>query len=72
LTCTRQASWDDDIEARMPSPDEAAFFELPADGLVPVLEVTRVSLDQNGSPIRLTATSFRADRNRLKYEEDEP
>jgi DNA-binding GntR family transcriptional regulator len=37
-----------------------------------VLEVTRVALDQNGSPIRLTATSFPADRNRLKYEEDEP
>jgi hypothetical protein len=68
----RQVSWHDDIEARMPSPDEAAFFELPAGRLVPVLEVTRVGLDQNGSPMRLTATSFPADRNRLKYEEDEP
>jgi hypothetical protein len=68
----RQASWHDDIEARMPNPDEAAFFELSADGMIPVLEVTRVALDQNGSAIRLTATSFPAHRNRLSYEEDEP
>lgn len=67
-----EASWHDEIEARMPNPDEAAFFQLSADGRVPVLEVTRIGLDANGSPIRLTVTSFPADRNRVNYDEDEP
>lgn len=68
----RQASRHDEIEARMPNPDEAAFFQLSADGRVPVLEVTRIVLDANGHPFRLTVTSFPADRNRVDYGEDEP
>lgn len=68
----RQASHRDEIEARMPNPDEAAFFQISGDGRVPVLEVTQIALDGNGSPIRMTVTSFPADRNRVNYEEDEP
>ncbi len=68
----RQASRRDEIEARMPNPDEAAFFQLSGDGQVPVLEVTRIALDGNGSPIRMTVTLFPSDRNRVNYEEDQP
>jgi TIR domain/UTRA domain len=68
----REASHRDEIEARMPNPDEAAFFQLSGDGRVPVLEVTRIALDGNGAPVRMTVTSFPADRNRVNYEEDQP
>jgi TIR domain/UTRA domain len=68
----REASRRDEIEARMPNPDEAAFFQLSGDGRVPVLAVTRIALDGDGSPIRMTVSSFPADRNRVNYEEDQP
>lgn len=68
----RQAGWHDAIEARMPNPEETAFFQLSGDGPVPVLEVTRIALDADGSPIRVTVTAFPADRNRVDYDEDEP
>jgi len=67
----RQVSWRDEIEVRMSDMNEAAFFGLPGGGPVQVLEVSRTSFDNYGSPIRFTVTVFPADRNRVAYEDRE-
>lgn len=56
------------VKARTPDRNEAAFFGLPDDGRIPVLEVRRTGFDANGGPTRLTLTVFSAARNRLAYD----
>jgi GntR family transcriptional regulator len=61
----RQAGYQDSIEWRSSDESETAYFDLPADGHVPVVQIQRVAFDQDGARIRLTVTVYRADRNRF-------
>jgi GntR family transcriptional regulator len=61
----RQVGYSDLITVRAPNPTEADFFRLPADGRVPMYEITRTAYDGNGQPIRVTSTVYPADRNQF-------
>jgi GntR family transcriptional regulator len=61
----RQDGYQDAIEWRTPDEIETAYFDLPADGHVQVVEIRRVAFDQDGNRIRVTVTIYRADRNRF-------
>lgn len=61
----RQAGYQDSIECRSPDEAETAYFDLPADGHVQVIQIQRVAFDQDDNRIRLTVTIYRADRNRF-------
>ena len=50
---------------RTPDEAETAYFDLPADGHVQVAEIRRIAFDQDGNRVRLTFTTYRADRNRF-------
>lgn len=57
----------DNIQARMPTPDEKTFFRIGPG--VPVLVVARMAYSAaRESPVRLTVTVYAADRNRLSYD----
>ncbi len=60
-----QAGYRDGLAVRTPDPAEIAFFGLPVDGRIPVVEIYRVAFDQHEKPYRLTVTVYRADRNRF-------
>jgi GntR family transcriptional regulator len=63
-TCgIRQAGYRDSIGMRAPDEIETAFFKLPSDGRVSVLEVLRIAFDAEGDEFRLTTTVYPADRN---------
>ena len=62
-----QGGYRDAIEVRSPNPEETVFFDLPADGRIQVIEIFRVAFDQNRTPMRLTITVYRADRNRFIF-----
>ncbi|MGW6023718.1 GntR family transcriptional regulator [Streptomyces sp. NPDC055099] len=55
----------DEVTARMPTPTEAEYLQLP--GGVPVIEVLHTSIDQDGEPYELTKFVMRADMNGLVY-----
>lgn len=59
----RQVGYRDEIEWRLPSSAETAYFDLPIDGHVQVVELRRIGFDQYGNRMRLTVTVYRADRN---------
>jgi GntR family transcriptional regulator len=61
----RQVGYRDWITVRAPNPTEADFFRLPADGRVPMCEITRTAFDGNGQPMRVTVTVYPADRNQF-------
>ncbi len=61
----RQAGYRDRINVRAPNANEADFFRLPADGRVPMYEITRMAYDGNGQPMRLTVTVYPSDRNQF-------
>jgi GntR family transcriptional regulator len=61
----RQDGYRDSIEWRAPDEEDTAYFDLPSDGHVQVVEISRIAFDQNGNRIRLTVTIYRADRNRF-------
>lgn len=61
----KQVGLRDKIIMRMPDASEAAFFLLPDDGRVPVFEIQRTAYDGQGRPIRLTVTTYPADRNQF-------
>lgn len=61
----RQVGYHDEIEWRFPSEAEIAFFDLPLDGHIHVVELRRIAFDQNKSRVRLTVTVYRADRNQF-------
>ena len=60
-----QEGYQDSIEWRAPGEEETAYFDLPPDGHVQVVEIRRIAFDQKGNRIRLTVTTYRADRNRF-------
>ena len=61
----KQDGYQDSIEWRTPDEDDTAYFDLPPDGHVQVVEIRRIAFDQHGNRIRLTVTIYRADRNRF-------
>jgi len=60
-----QLGYRDEIEWRAPDETETAYFDLPADGHIQVVEIRRIAFDQVGSRIRVTVTIWRADRNQF-------
>jgi len=63
----KQIGYSDKILVRSPDPNETVFFKLPDDGRVAVVEVLRTGYDENGDPIRVTATAYPADRNQFVF-----
>jgi GntR family transcriptional regulator len=61
----KQVGWRDRITVRAPDPTEAAFFRLPEDGRIAVFETLRTGYDESGTPLRLTITTYPADRNQF-------
>jgi GntR family transcriptional regulator len=61
----KQDGYQDAIDWRAPNEIETAFFGLPGDGHIQVVEIRRLAFDQNENRIRLTVTVYRADRNRF-------
>jgi GntR family transcriptional regulator len=61
----QQAGYRDTIRVRPPDEIEAAFFRLPDDGRVSVIETRRTAVDHQGSPVRLTVSVYPADRNQF-------
>jgi GntR family transcriptional regulator len=60
-----QDGYQDAIGWRAPDETETAYFDLPADGHIQVVEVRRLAFDQNKNRVRLTITVYRADRNQF-------
>jgi GntR family transcriptional regulator len=61
----KQKGWRDRITVRVPNADETAFFRLPDDGRIAVFETIRTGYDESGTPIRMTITTYPADRNQF-------
>ena len=61
----KQAGYRDTITVRAPDNVEAAFFKLPDDGRVSVIETRRTAFDEQGTPFRLTVSVYPADRNQF-------
>ncbi|HUC27056.1 MAG TPA: GntR family transcriptional regulator [Streptosporangiaceae bacterium] len=61
----RQVGYRDEIEWRFPNEGEIAYFDLPADGHVHVVEIRRIAFDQEKNRVRLSVTVYRADRNQF-------
>lgn len=61
----RQAGYRDEIEWRLPNEGETAYFDLPIDGHVQIVELRRIAFDQNRNRVRLTVTVYLADRNQF-------
>jgi GntR family transcriptional regulator len=62
---TKQVGYRDMITVRVPDNTEAAFFKLPDDGRVSVIETRRTAYDDKGVPVRLTVSVYPADRNQF-------
>jgi GntR family transcriptional regulator len=60
-----QVGYRDTIIVRAPDAIETAFFKLPDDGRVSVIETRRTAFNQDGAPFRLTVSVYPADRNRF-------
>jgi GntR family transcriptional regulator len=58
-----QTGWRDRIAVRRPDATESAFFKLPDDGRIAVIQLIRTSFDDQGNPLRVTITTYPADRN---------
>lgn len=58
-----QTGYQDAIQWRAPDEEETAYFDLPADGHVQVVEIRRIAFSQKKNRLRLTITGYRADRN---------
>jgi GntR family transcriptional regulator len=61
----KQAGYHDTITVRAPDNVEAAFFKLPDDGRISIIETRRTAFDDQGTPVRLTVSVYPADRNQL-------
>jgi GntR family transcriptional regulator len=64
-TGAKQVGYRDTITVRAPDAAEAQFFGLPDDGRVHVVETRRTAFDEKGLPIRLTVSTYPADRNQF-------
>lgn len=56
----------EEVAARMPTPDERGHLSLPTG--IPVLDVLHTSIDQNGAPYELTCFVLRSDLSGLRYD----
>jgi GntR family transcriptional regulator len=61
----KQAGYRDTITVRAPNANEIAFFSLPSDGRIAVIEIVRTAFDENRLPFRVTVSVFPADRNKF-------
>jgi GntR family transcriptional regulator len=61
----KQAGYHDTLTVRAPDNVEAAFFKLPDDGRVSIIELRRTAFDEQGEPVRLTVSVYPADRNQF-------
>jgi GntR family transcriptional regulator len=61
----KQVGWRDTITVRVPDEVEVAFFKLPDDGRVSVIETRRTAFSEKGTPVRLTVSVYPADRNQF-------
>jgi GntR family transcriptional regulator len=61
----KQVGWRDTITVRAPNAVEVAFFKLPDDGRVSVIETRRTAFTEKGAPVRLTVSVYPADRNQF-------
>src|SRR5215831_4005680 len=61
----KQAGYRVTITVRAPDNVEAAFFKLPDDGRVSVIETRLTAFDGQGTPVRLTVSVYPADRNQF-------
>jgi GntR family transcriptional regulator len=60
-----QVGYHDEIGWRSPNEGETAYFDLPPDGHIQIVEIRRFSFDKSKNRIRFTVTVYRADRNRF-------
>ncbi len=61
----KQAGYRDKLIVRTPDQNETAFFKLPDDGRVSVIEIRRIAFDDNGGH-RCDWTVYPADRNQFR------
>jgi GntR family transcriptional regulator len=61
----KQAGYRDTITVRAPDSVETAFFKLPEDGRISIIETRRTAFDEQGTPVRLTVSVYPADRNQF-------
>jgi GntR family transcriptional regulator len=61
----KQVGWRDKITVRPSDATETAFFHLPEDGRIAVFETIRTAYDDSGKPLRVTITTYPADRNQF-------
>jgi GntR family transcriptional regulator len=61
----KEVGWHDLLIVRAPDETETAFFKLPDDGRVSVIETRRAAFDEGGTPVRLTISVYPADRNQF-------
>jgi len=66
----RQVKFVDDIQARMPTPEEGRLLHLPPG--TPVGQHARTGIDASGRRVRVLISVWAGDRQRLKYELDVP
>lgn len=59
----KQVGRRDRFKVRVPNDPETLFFNLPGDGRIAVIEIIQTGYDQSGKPLRVTVTSYPADRN---------
>jgi GntR family transcriptional regulator len=62
---TTEAGHRDRFTVRVPDANETVFFGLPDDGRIAVVEFTRTGYDAAGRPLRMTVTTYPADRNQF-------
>ncbi|WP_433308078.1 GntR family transcriptional regulator (plasmid) [Actinoplanes sp. CA-030573] len=66
----RQVRYEDDIQARMPTPEEADLLAVQPG--TPVGQHARVGVDASGRRVRVLISVFAGDRQRLRYTLDVP
>jgi GntR family transcriptional regulator len=64
----KEAAVRDEIRVRRGTSSEGAFFGIPDDSWVAMIQLNRTSYDEERYPVRLTVTIWAADRNYLVYE----
>jgi GntR family transcriptional regulator len=60
-----EAGRKDRISVRAPDAEESAFFGIPDDGSTQVFETIRTGYDDSGEPLRVTVSTYPADRNQF-------
>lgn len=61
----KQVGWRDRITVRPSDATETSFFHLPEDGRIAVFETIRTAYEESGNPLRVTITTYPADRNQF-------